>query len=167
MFLSAIATNIRNIEIPVRRHQKSRKNTKSQNETVDSLPVEVFLALLSNQSGALKGALPRENMLAQLLVLGLHGKDVRIIDSVQHRTEDEPFGNTLQKILAEAVLPLMTILLNMCRTAECSTHPLVPVPDCQDLLVTVYALLEARTRAYNSVVHRHQAEVGQGGGHSD
>ena len=75
--------------------------------------MEVFLALLSNQSGSLKGALPRENMLAQLLVLGLHGKDGRILYSVQHRSEDELFGNTQQRILAEAVVPLMTMLQKM------------------------------------------------------
>ena len=91
--------------------------------------MEVFLALLSNHSGALKGALPWADMLAQLLVLGLHGNDVRILGSVQHRTDDELFGTTQQRILAE-----------------------VSVPDCQDLLGTVYALLEARTGAYKYIV---------------
>ena len=62
---------------------KHSKRAKSQNETVDSLPVEERLALLSNQSGA-KGAAPRHrtDTLAQLLVQGLHGKDGRILDSV-------------------------------------------------------------------------------------
>ena len=46
---------------------KLGKRVKSQNETVDSLPVEERLALLSNQSGA-KGAAPRTDSLVQLLV---------------------------------------------------------------------------------------------------
>merc|ERR1712080_413772 len=88
---------------------KLRKRTKSQNgTTVDSLPVEERLALLSNQSG--KGAPPRTDTLAQLLVQGLHGKDVRILDSVLDRADDELIDNTVRRIPAEAVVPLVTTL---------------------------------------------------------
>lgn len=90
---------------------KHSKRAKSQNETVDSLPVEERLALLSNQSGA-KGAAPRHrtDTLAQLLVQGLHGKDGRILDSVLDRAGQELIDNTVRRIPTEAVVPLVTTL---------------------------------------------------------
>jgi len=146
---------------------KLGKRAKSQkNQTVDSLPVEERLALLSNQSGA-KGAAPRTDTLAQLLVQGLHGKDGRILDSVLDRADQELIDNTVRRIPAEAVVPLVTTLQKYVkgRGMVNSSHAkwlrsvltlhtgfLVSVPDCQELLGPVYALLEARTGAYNSVL---------------
>ena len=147
---------------------KHSKRAKSQNETVDSLPVEERLALLSNQSGA-KGAAPRHrtDTLAQLLVQGLHGKDGRILDSVLDRAGQELIDNTVRRIPTEAVVPLVTTLQKYVkgRGMVNSSHAkwlrsvltlhtgfLVSVPDCQDLLGPVHALLEARTGAYNSVL---------------
>ena len=54
---------------------KLDKRAKSQNETVDNLPVEE--PIRSKRSCSY-----RTDTLAQLLVLGLHGKDGRILDSV-------------------------------------------------------------------------------------
>ena len=88
---------------------KLDKRAKSQNETVESLLVEERLALLSNQSGA-KGAAPRTDTLAQLLVQGLHGKDGKILDSVLDRADQELIDNTVRRILVEAVVPLVTTL---------------------------------------------------------
>jgi len=146
---------------------KLGKRQKSHNNgAVDSLPVEERLALLSSQTGSGK-APPRTDTLAQLLVQGLHGKDGRILDSVLDRADDELIDNTVRRIPAEAVVPLVTTLQKYVkgRGMVNSSHAkwlrsvltlhtgfLVSVPDCQDLLGPVYALLEARTNAYSSVL---------------
>ena len=98
---------------------------------------------------------------------GLHGKDRRILDSVPDRADQELIDNTVRRIPAEAVVPLVTTLQKYIkgRGMVNSSHAkwlrsvltlhtgfMVSMPDCQDLLGPVYALLEARTGAYNSVL---------------
>merc|ERR1712058_114961 len=75
--------------------------------------------------------------------------------------------NTVRKLPAEAVVPLVTTLQRFIRgrgvvnashakwlksVLTIHTGYLVSIPDCQDLLSPVYALLEARTQNYSQVL---------------
>jgi len=50
--------------------------------------------------------------LAQFLAQGLHSNDTRILDSVLDRADLELIENTVKRILAEAGVPLVSLLLN-------------------------------------------------------
>eukprot|EP00090_Calanus_glacialis_P015613 TRINITY_DN2460_c0_g1_i2.p1 TRINITY_DN2460_c0_g1~~TRINITY_DN2460_c0_g1_i2.p1 ORF type:complete len:606 (-),score=281.26 TRINITY_DN2460_c0_g1_i2:53-1870(-) len=147
------------------RGQGKRKTAKEDDA---SLPVEDRVSLLSTQpSTTAVGAAPRTDTLAQLLAQGLHSNDTRILDSVLDRADLELIDNTVKRIPAEAVVPLVSVLQKYIKgrgmvnashakwlKAVLTIHTgyLVSVPDCQDLLSPVYALLETRTRHYNQVL---------------
>jgi len=147
------------------RGQGKRKNNKEDDA---SLPVEERVSLLSTQpSSAAVGSAPRTDTLAQLLAQGLHSNDTRILDSVLDRADLELIDNTVKRIPAEAVVPLVSVLQKYIKgrgmvnashakwlKAVLTIHTgyLVSVPDCQDLLSPVYALLETRTQHYNQVL---------------
>jgi len=110
---------------------------------------------------------PRTDTLAQLLAQGLHSNDPRILDSVLDRADMELIDNTVKKIPAEAVVPLVTVLQKYIKgrgmvnashakwlKAVLTIHTgyLVSVPDCRELLTPLYALLETRTQHYNQVL---------------
>jgi len=147
---------------------KLGKKRKSQQENVkiDSLPIEDRLKLLATETGPDKTP-PRTDTLAQLLVQGLHGKDDRIVDSVLDRADEQLIDNTVRRIPAEAVVPLVNTLQRYVKgrgvvnashakwlrsVLTIHTGFLMSLPDCQDLLGPVYALLEARTASYSSVL---------------
>jgi len=140
---------------------------KSNKEDEDSLPVEERVSLLSTQPSTTAGAAPRTDTMAQLLAQGLHSNDTRILDSVLDRADLELIDNTVKRIPAEAVVPLVSVLQKYIKgrgmvnashakwlKAVLTIHTgyLVSVPDCQDLLSPVYALLETRTQHYNQVL---------------
>merc|ERR1712110_847284 len=110
---------------------------------------------------------PRTDTLTQLLVQGLHSNDSRILDSVLDRADVTLIDNTVKRLPVEAVLPLVTILQKYIRgrgvvhashakwlKSVLSIHHgfLVCVPECQNILAPVYALLEARTQNYFQVL---------------
>ena len=75
------------------------------------MPVEDYVSLLSTQSPTTAvGAAPRTDTLAQLLAQGLHSNDTRILDSVLDRADLELIDNTVKRIPAEAVVPLVSVL---------------------------------------------------------
>jgi len=146
------------------------KRKADKKEEVDSLPVEDRLSLLStnpsSQTGSQTSA-PRTDTLAQLLAQGLHSNDTRILDSVLDRADLELIDNTVKRMPAEAVVPLVTVLQKYIKgrgmvnashakwlksVLTIHTGYLVTVPDCQELLSPVYALLETRTQHYNQVL---------------
>ena len=53
---------------------------------------------------------PRTDTMTQLLVQGLHSNDSRILDSVLDRADLTLIDNTVRRLPAEAVLPLVTVL---------------------------------------------------------
>jgi len=142
-----------------------RKSGKADD---DSLPVEERISLLSTQPSTTTSSLtPRTDTLAQLLAQGLHSNDTRILDSVLDRADVELIDNTVKRIPAEAVVPLVTVLQKYIKgrgmvnashskwlKAVLTIHTgyLVSVPECQDLLTPLYALLETRTQHYNQVL---------------
>jgi len=141
---------------------------KAEKADDDSLPVEDRISLLSTDASVPgSGVTPRTDTLAQLLAQGLHSSDTRILDSVLDRADMELIDNTVKKIPAEAVVPLVTVLQKYIKgrgmvnashakwlKAVLTIHTgyLVSVPDCQDLLSPLYALLEARTQHYSQVL---------------
>merc|ERR1712106_161259 len=68
------------------------------------------LELLTQPSSQTSTAAPRTHTLAQLLARGLHSNDTRILDSVLDRADVELIENTVKRIPAEAVVPLVTVL---------------------------------------------------------
>jgi len=141
-----------------------KRHAQKQNE--NSLPVEERLSLLSTTTTGSSSS-PRTDTLTQLLVQGLHSNDARILDSVLDRADLTLIDNTVKRLPAEAVLPLVTILQKYIRgrgvvhashakwlKSVLSIHQgfLVCVPECQDILAPVYALLEARTQNYFQVL---------------
>merc|ERR1712098_81607 len=143
-------------------HGRKRQVTK-QNE--NSLPVEERLSLMGTYSSS--SSSPRTDTMTQLLVQGLHSNDSRILDSVLDRADLTLIDNTVRKLPVEAVLPLVTVLQRFIRgrgvvhashakwlksVLSIHTGYLVSVPDCQDILSPVYALLEARTQNYSQVL---------------
>eukprot|EP00092_Neocalanus_flemingeri_P016568 GFUD01017928.1.p1 GENE.GFUD01017928.1~~GFUD01017928.1.p1 ORF type:complete len:622 (-),score=257.62 GFUD01017928.1:219-2084(-) len=147
--------------------QRKEGKRKAEKEE-DSLPVEDRLSLLSTQpSPQADKAAPRTDTLAQLLAQGLHSNDTRILDSVLDRADLELIDNTVKRIPAEAVVPLVSVLQKYIKgrgmvnashakwlksVLTVHTGYLVSVPDCQELLTPVYALLETRTQHYNQVL---------------
>jgi len=147
---------------------KGKRKAEKKAGDDESLPVEDRISLLSTEvcvPGA--GVTPRTDTLAQLLAQGLHSSDTRILDSVLDRADVELIDNTVKKIPAEAVVPLVTVLQKYIKgrgmvnashakwlKAVLTIHTgyLVSVPDCQDLLSPLYAQLEARTQNYNQVL---------------
>merc|ERR1712029_644595 len=145
----------------------SQNNRKRQaiKQNENSLPVEERLSLLSASSSSTTS--PRTDTMTQLLVQGLHSNDSRILDSVLDRADLTLIDNTVRKLPVEAVLPLVTVLQRFIRgrgvvhashakwlksVLSIHTGYLVSVPDCQDILSPVYALLEARTQNYSQVL---------------
>jgi len=146
---------------------KLGKRKQSKETKDDSLPMEDRLALLSTATTEGVNTPPRADSLAQLLAQGLHGNDSRILSSVLDRTDSQLIDNTVRRMPVEAIVPLVTILMRYIkgRGMVHSSHAkwlrsvltlhtgyLVSVPDCQDLLTPVYALLEARTSHYSQVL---------------
>merc|ERR1712106_555357 len=147
---------------------KKEGKRKAEKEEEDSLPMEDRLSLLSTQpSSQTSTSAPRTDTLAQLLAQGLHSNDTRILDSVLDRADLELIDNTVKRIPAEAVVPLVSVLQKYIKgrgmvnashakwlksVLTIHTGYLVSVPDCQDLLSPVYALLETRTQHYNQVL---------------
>jgi len=141
---------------------------KAEKADDDSLPVEERISLLSTDpSTPSTTTTPRTDTLAQLLAQGLHSNDPRILDSVLDRADMELIDNTVKKIPAEAVVPLVTVLQKYIKgrgmvnashakwlKAVLTIHTgyLVSVPDCRELLTPLYALLETRTQHYNQVL---------------
>jgi len=141
---------------------------KAEKADDDSLPVEERISLLSTDpSTPSTTTTPRTDTLAQLLAQGLHSNDPRILDSVLDRADMELIDNTVKKIPAEAVVPLVTVLQKYIKgrgmvnashakwlKAVLTIHTgyLVSVPDCQELLTPLYALLETRTQHYSQVL---------------
>jgi len=141
---------------------------KAEKADDDSLPVEERISLLSTDpSTPSTTTTPRTDTLAQLLAQGLHSNDPRILDSVLDRADLELIDNTVKKIPAEAVVPLVTVLQKYIKgrgmvnashakwlKAVLTIHTgyLVSVPDCRELLTPLYALLETRTQHYNQVL---------------
>jgi len=148
--------------------KKEAKRKAGKEEEEDSLPMEDRLSLLSTQpSCQTSTSAPRTDTLAQLLAQGLHSNDTRILDSVLDRADLELIDNTVKRIPAEAVVPLVSVLQKYIKgrgmvnashakwlksVLTIHTGYLVSVPDCQDLLSPVYALLETRTQHYNQVL---------------
>lgn len=145
---------------------KLGKRKQSSVTKEDSLPMEDRLALLTTEPGDGKTP-PRTDTLAQLLAQGLHGNDSRILSSVLDRADPELIDNTVRRIPAEAVVPLVTTLMRFIKgrgmvnashakwlrsVLTLHTGYLVSVPDCQDLLTPVYALLETRTAHYPQIL---------------
>jgi len=145
--------------------QNKRKDNKRKAEKEESLPMEERLSLLSTESS--KDTAPRTDTLAQLLAQGLHSNDSRILDSVLDRADLDLIDKTVKKMPAEAVVPLVNVLQHYIKgrgvmnashakwlKAVLTIHTgyLVSVPDCQELLSPVYALLETRTQHYNQVL---------------
>ena len=123
--------------------------------------------LTTQPSASESSAAPRTDTMAQLLAQGLHSNDTRILESVLNRADLELIDNTVKKIPVEAVVPLVTVLQRYIRSrgmvnashakwlkAVLSVHTgyLVSVPDCQQLLSPVYAMLETRTQHYSQVL---------------
>merc|ERR1711872_837465 len=140
---------------------------KAEKADDDSLPVEERISLLSTDPSTPSTTAPRTDTLAKLLAQGLHSNDTRILESVLNRADLELIDNTVQKIPVEAVGPLVTVLQRYIRSrgmvnashakwlkAVLSVHTgyLVSVPDCQQLLSPVYAMLETRTQHYSQVL---------------
>jgi len=141
---------------------------KAEKADDDSLPVEERISLLSTDpSTPSTTTTPRTDTLAQLLAQGLHSNDSRILDSVLDRADMELIDNTVKKIPAEAVVPLVAVLQKYIKgrgmvnashakwlKAVLTIHTgyLVSVPDCQELLTPLYALLETRTQHYSQVL---------------
>merc|ERR1719420_2106479 len=127
----------------------------------DVRPAGIFFTVLSTTTT------PRTDTLAQLLAQGLHSNDPRILDSVLDRADLELIDNTVKKIPAEAVVPLVTVLQKYIKgrgmvnashakwlksVLTIHTGYLVSVPACHAVLAPVFALLEARTQNYSQVV---------------
>lgn len=143
-----------------------RKQPSTNVGEEDSLPMEDRLSLLTTSPGGSKTP-PRTDTMAQLLTQGLHGSDSRILNSVLDRADPELIDNTVRRIPAEAVVPLVTTLMKFIKgrgmvnashakwlrsVLTFHTGYLVSIPDCQDLLTPVYALLETRTAHYSQVM---------------
>jgi len=141
---------------------KRKVETKLREE---SLPMEDRLALLTTAEGS--KAAPRTDTMAQLLAQGLHSNDQRILSSVLDRADPQLIDNTVRRIPAEAVVPLVQTLMRFIKgrgrvdashakwlrsVLGLHTGYLVSVPECRELLTPVFALLEARTHHYNQVL---------------
>jgi len=140
---------------------------KAEKADDDSLPVEERISLLSTDPSTPSTTAPRTDTLAKLLAQGLHSNDQRILDSVLDRADLELIDNTVKKIPVEAVVPLVTVLQKYIKgrgmvnashakwlKAVLTVHTgyLVSVPDCQELLTPLYAMLETRTQHYSQVL---------------
>jgi len=103
----------------------------------------------------------------QLLLQGLHNRDRRILDSVLDRANDDLIENTVKKLPVEGVIPLVQELQHYIKgrgmvnqshskwlrsTLQVHTGHLMNSPQCAELLGPIYAMLEARTRHYNSLL---------------
>jgi len=146
-----------------------RKQSVAPPPSQDSLPMEERVSLLGSQETGqdIKDTPLRTDTLAQLLTQGLHSGDPRILNSVLDRADPELIDNTVRLLPAEAVVPLVTSLQNFIKgrgifnashakwlksVLAIHTGYLVSIPDCQDLLSPVYALLERRTSHYSQVL---------------
>jgi len=145
-----------------------RKQSAAPAPSQDSLPIQERVSLLGSQAGEDSSrSLPRTDTLAQLLTQGLHSSDSRILNSVLDRADPELIDNTVRLLPAEAVVPLISTLQKYIKgrgvvnashakwlksVLTLHTGYLVSIPDCQDLLGPVYALLERRTSHYSQVL---------------
>ena len=77
----------------------------------------------------------------------MYGKDGKTLNSVLYRADQELIDNTVRRIPAEAVVPLVTTLEKYVKGWRFTLGS-----NCQEMLGPVYALLEARTGAYSSVL---------------
>merc|ERR1711892_70264 len=141
---------------------------KSEKADDDSLPVEERISLLSTQPNTITSSLtPRTDTLAQLLAQGLHSNDTLILDSVLARADVELVDNTVKRIPAEAVVPLVTVLQKhiegrgivnasyskwLKAVLTIHTGYLVSLPDCQEFISPLFALLERRTQHSSQVL---------------
>jgi len=153
------------VSLPVGTGKLGKRKQAAKKEGEESLPMEDRLALLSTVDGSKTP--PRTDTLAQLLAQGLHSNDQRILSSVLDRADPDLIDNTVRRVPAEAIVPLVQTLMRFIKgrgrvdashakwlrsVLGLHTGYLVSVPECQDLLSPVFALLEARTQHYSQVL---------------
>jgi len=153
------------VSLPVGTGKLGKRKQEAKKEGEESLPMEDRLALLSTVDGSKTP--PRTDTLAQLLAQGLHSNDQRILSSVLDRADPDLIDNTVRRVPAEAIVPLVQTLMRFIKgrgrvdashakwlrsVLGLHTGYLVSVPECQDLLSPVFALLEARTQHYSQVL---------------
>jgi len=153
------------VSLPVGTGKLGKRKQEQKKDGEESLPMEDRLALLSTVDGSKTP--PRTDTLAQLLAQGLHSNDQRILSSVLDRADPDLIDNTVRRVPAEAIVPLVQTLMRFIKgrgrvdashakwlrsVLGLHTGYLVSVPECQDLLSPVFALLEARTQHYSQVL---------------
>jgi U3 small nucleolar RNA-associated protein 5 len=65
---------------------------------------------LLSRDGEGKTTPPRADSMLQLLLQGLNNRDLKILDSVLYRADDDLIEKTVRRLPVEAVLPLITEL---------------------------------------------------------
>jgi len=142
------------------------KRKKAGADMEDTVSMVDRLRLLSREEDQ-KTRAPQTDSMIQLLLQGLHNRDRRILDSVLDRANDDLIENTVKKLPVEGVIPLVQELQHYIKgrgmvnqshskwlrsTLQVHTGHLMNSPQCAELLGPIYAMLEARTRHYNSLL---------------
>lgn len=142
------------------------KRKKAGADLEDTVSMVDRLRLLSREEDQ-KTRAPQSDSMIQLLLQGLHNGDRRILDSVLDRANDDLIDNTVKKLPVEGVIPLVKELQHYIKgrgmvnqshskwlraTLQVHTGHLMNSPQCGELLGPIYAMLEARTKHYSSLL---------------
>jgi len=144
---------------------KASKRKKAGQDVEDTISMVDRLRLLSRDDETSRR--PQTDSMVQLLLQGLHNGDRRILDSVLDRAGDDVIENTVKKLPVEGVIPLVRELQHYIKgrgmvnqshskwlrsTLQVHTGHLMNSPQCSELLGPIYAMLEARTKHYSSLL---------------
>jgi len=142
------------------------KRRISESGKVDELPMLERLRLLSKDTEHVTTP-PRTDSLLQLLIQGLHNQDSKILNSVLDRADEELIDTTVRKLPVEGVVPLVQELQKFIKGRGMVGHShakwlrsvlqhhtayLMSNPRCEAILASVHAMLESRTKHYQSLM---------------